>query len=87
MASDSTKSRSSGLEKEGSGFGKMDHNALEAELPEYTPRGTFEVAGLENYYSPIESYEGKHRYDPEYKWSPEEEQKVVRKVKGKKNLI
>jgi hypothetical protein len=90
MALESTKSDSSGFEKESSGFekednhfSKRDHNALEAELPEYTPGGTFETAGLENYYSPIESYEGKHRYDPEYKWSPEDEKKVVRKVREK----
>jgi hypothetical protein len=25
-------------------------------------------------------YEGRHRYDPEYKWTAEEEQRLVRKV-------
>lgn len=80
MASESTKSESSGLEKEAFGFEKRNPNSLEAELPEYTPGGAFETAGLETYYGPIESYEGKHRYDPDYKWTPEDEKKVVRKV-------
>jgi hypothetical protein len=80
MASESTKSESSGYEKDTSGLDKKDHIALEAELPEYTPGGTFETAGLETYYGPIESYEGIHRYDPEYKWTPEDEKKIVRKV-------
>jgi hypothetical protein len=76
----STNSWSSGHEKDANDFDQKDPKALEAELPEYTPGGTFETAGLENYYGPIESYEGKHRYDPEYKWTQEEEQKIIRKV-------
>jgi hypothetical protein len=87
MASESTKSGSFGLEKKTVDFEKRNPNSLEAELPEYTPGGTFETAGLENYYSPIESYEGKHRYDPEYKWTPEDEKKIVRKVSAMQFLI
>src|SRR4051794_17057563 len=41
---------------------------------------TFATAGLDSYYKPIPSYEGAHRYDPEFVWEPEEEKKVVRKV-------
>jgi hypothetical protein len=41
---------------------------------------TFQVDGLETFYKPIEGYEGKHRYDPEYTWSAADEGKVVRKV-------
>ena len=29
---------------------------------------------------PHESYEGRHRWDPEMSWTPEEEQKVIRKT-------
>jgi hypothetical protein len=35
---------------------------------------------LEEHYKPIESYEGYHRYDPQYTWTHEEEKKVIRKV-------
>jgi hypothetical protein len=40
----------------------------------------FETAGLEEYFRPISSYEGIHRYDPEYRWTEREEKQVVRKV-------
>lgn len=43
--------------------------------------GVFVSAGLDAaYYKPIDSYEGLHRWDPEFEWEPEEERKVVRKV-------
>ena len=45
-------------------------------LPRYV--GTFE-AGHE-FYTPIDKYEGKHRYDAEFEWEPKEERKLVRKV-------
>ncbi|OCK75436.1 MFS general substrate transporter [Lepidopterella palustris CBS 459.81] len=41
---------------------------------------TFETAGLDAYYKPIDEYEGLHRYDPEFDWESEEEKKVVRKI-------
>ncbi|KAH7117088.1 major facilitator superfamily domain-containing protein [Dendryphion nanum] len=42
---------------------------------------TFDAAGLETeYYKPIDTYEGIHRYDPDFDWEPEEERKVVRKI-------
>lgn len=42
---------------------------------------TFETeAELEEYYKPIPSYEGYHRYDPQYRWSPDDEKRIVRKV-------
>lgn len=81
MVALASSSASSGIEKDGKiGVNNRDHNALEADLPEYTPGGAFETAGLETHYEPIDSYEGKHRYDPEFKWTEEEEKKVVRKV-------
>lgn len=43
---------------------------------------TFDTAGLESHYKPIESYEGWHRYDPKFEWEPKEEKRVVRKVRG-----
>ena len=35
---------------------------------------------LERYYVPIDSYEGRHRYDPKARWTPEEEHKIVQKI-------
>jgi hypothetical protein len=32
-------------------------------------------------YRPVDSYEGIHRYDPEFEWKPEEEKRIVRKVR------
>ncbi|KAJ5288524.1 transporter [Penicillium angulare] len=32
------------------------------------------------YYKPIESYEGYHRWDPEFQWTEEEEKAVVKKI-------
>ncbi|KAH9827620.1 putative transporter [Teratosphaeria destructans] len=44
-------------------------------------RTTFENSEvLEEYYRPIESYEGYHRYDPHFQWEPKEEEKLVRKI-------
>jgi hypothetical protein len=42
---------------------------------------TFAIQGLGEHYVPIDSYEGRHRYDPKFEWEPEEERRVVRKVR------
>lgn len=43
---------------------------------------TFATQGLrEDHYRPVDSYEGLHRYDPDFEWAPEEEKRVVRKVR------
>lgn len=42
---------------------------------------TFATHGLrQDAYRPVDSYEGLHRYDPDFEWEPEEERKVIRKV-------
>ena len=46
--------------------------------PPPTYHATFE--GDQAFYVPIERYEGKHRYDPDFRWKPQEEKKLVRKV-------
>ena len=43
-------------------------------------KGTFETIGDVSFYSPIKSYEGKHRYDPNFQWESKEEIRLVRKV-------
>ncbi|KAI9719788.1 MAG: hypothetical protein M1812_003276 [Candelaria pacifica] len=48
---------------------------------EFQKRGrTFETFGDPSLYKPIDTYEGKHRYDPEFQWEPKEEKKLVRKL-------
>ncbi len=42
--------------------------------------GTFDNDSLESFYKPIESFEGAHRYDPNFQWDKKEEARVVRKV-------
>ncbi|KAL4893685.1 major facilitator superfamily domain-containing protein [Aspergillus ambiguus] len=41
---------------------------------------TFESTEDARFYRPIDSYEGIHRWDPEFDWSEKEEQKIVRKI-------
>lgn len=41
---------------------------------------TFEQTEDPRYYKPIDSYEGIHRWDPEFEWEEWEEKKIVRKV-------
>jgi hypothetical protein len=41
---------------------------------------TFLTAGLKDAYVPIDKYEGRHRWDPDFQWTVEEERKIVRKV-------
>jgi hypothetical protein len=43
---------------------------------------TYASAGLDAYYKPIERYEGYHRYDPNFDWEPEEERRLIRKVRS-----
>lgn len=40
----------------------------------------FESSTSEDFYAPVASYEGAHRYDPKFAWEPSEERKLVRKV-------
>ena len=40
----------------------------------------FDTTENPNYYKPIESYEGYHRWDPAFEWTEEEEKAVVKKV-------
>ncbi|KAJ6115009.1 hypothetical protein N7486_000787 [Penicillium sp. IBT 16267x] len=40
----------------------------------------FDTTEDPRYYKPIESYEGYHRWDPEFEWTEEEEKAIVRKI-------
>lgn len=42
---------------------------------------TFVTEGLaKEHYRPVNSYEGIHRYDPDFEWEPAEEKRILRKV-------
>lgn len=38
-------------------------------------------SGSETFYKPIDSFEGRHRWDPEFEWTEKEERRLVRKVR------
>jgi hypothetical protein len=70
-------------ESPASSFTKKEPAALEAEVNTTNPGQAFENVGLEKFYKPIPTYEGYHRFDPEFQWEPEEERIVVRRVRLK----
>lgn len=43
--------------------------------------GTFASSELDEFWRPVDNYEGLHRYDPKFDWEPTDERKVVRKVR------
>ena len=46
--------------------------------PELVRKG--DQTSLERYYVPIDTYEGRHRYDPKATWSKEEETALIKKL-------
>lgn len=42
--------------------------------------GTFEAREGHHFYRPIDSYEGLHRWDPNFQWTEQEEKRIVRMV-------
>lgn len=75
-------STSSSLEKDAfKGHETLDHSPGTGHgIDPSKHNATFETFGNETFYTPIEDYEGKHRYDPTFEWEPKEEKKLVRKV-------
>ncbi|KAJ5490159.1 Major facilitator superfamily domain general substrate transporter [Penicillium expansum] len=47
---------------------------------QYKTEGTFEAREGHHFYRPIDSYEGLHRWDPNFQWTEQEERKIVRKI-------
>lgn len=43
-------------------------------------RNVYETDEAKDIYKPIEGYEGAHRFDPGYQWTPEEEERLVKIV-------
>lgn len=78
---------------------RLDDKQIEAKIPveaivddtnlfkRSDQRGaTFDTSSLEEYYRPIDSFEGLHRYDPKYEWDPKDEKRLVRKVSSARAL-
>ena len=76
-------SASSSVEKDGfKGHETLDHAPKTGHGIDPSKHNvTFETFGDETFYTPIDTYEGKHRYDPTFEWEPKEEKKLVRKVR------
>ena len=47
---------------------------------------TFASEGLQDFSKPIDSYEGRHRWDPKFEWDEKEEKRLTRKVSGNRGL-
>jgi len=65
------------------GGGKAEAPLLKTLDISFTERAgvkAFDNVSLEDYYKPIDDYEGRHRWDPEFVWEAKEEKRVVRKV-------
>ncbi|KAJ3041209.1 hypothetical protein HDV00_009747 [Rhizophlyctis rosea] len=43
----------------------------------------FDIEELAEHYMPRDDYEGRHRFDPKFQWTAEEERKLVRKIDWK----
>jgi hypothetical protein len=52
-----------------------------------TRESAFDTESFESYYKPIKSYEGYHRWDPNFQWEAKEENKLVRKVGSPQETI
>jgi hypothetical protein len=68
-AAESTNSSSDNLESQSTNY--TDHVFSDPKIADYW-RAVYEKA----------QYEGRHRFDPSYTWTPEEEKRLRRKVRG-----
>jgi hypothetical protein len=68
-------------EKDSPGTSNQGDSDKEWQKTEHQVReGTFDAVEGHHFYRPIDSYEGLHRWDPEFEWTEDEEKKIVRKV-------
>jgi hypothetical protein len=75
------KSYGAGIDSKGIGeSGKYALSDSSSDQNSISEGKTFLTAGLKDAYVPIDKYEGKHRWDVNFQWTPEEEKAVVRKV-------
>jgi len=71
----------SASEKNSPGASIQDDSDREWQKTQYQGgEGTFDAVEGHHFYRPIDSYEGLHRWDPDFQWTEDEEKKIVRKV-------
>lgn len=77
-AVDDNRRRSSGLDGRGMGNAVISEPGI---FKKATRGATFEHDGTsEEFYKPIPTFEGIHRWDPDFEWEPKEEKRVVRRI-------
>lgn len=80
-AGDEKTAKSSISEKDSQGISSQDESDKELQKTQYAGEGgTFDAGEGHQFYRPIDSYEGLHRWDPDFQWTEDEEKKIVRKV-------
>lgn len=80
-AGDEKTAKSSISEKDSQGISSQDESDKELQKTQYAGEGgTFDAVEGHQFYRPIDSYEGLHRWDPDFQWTEDEEKKIVRKV-------
>ncbi|KAJ5917149.1 Major facilitator superfamily domain general substrate transporter [Penicillium verhagenii] len=80
MATEEKTAQVSAIQKDSPGASVLEDSDQESQQKQGYETGTFEIKEGHEFYRPIDSYEGIHRWDPEFEWTEEEERKVVRKI-------
>lgn len=63
-------------------YDSKDASSLETASIDSGEKPVFDTAGTSHeFYKPIASYEGIHRWDPDFKWSAPEETKLIKRVR------
>ncbi|KAL6239646.1 hypothetical protein BDW75DRAFT_249733 [Aspergillus navahoensis] len=67
------------VEADSRGVSETDDSDREQGRPRFK-NSTFSASEDPRFYKPIDSYEGLHRWDPDFEWTDEEERRIVRKI-------
>ncbi|KAL4980144.1 major facilitator superfamily domain-containing protein [Aspergillus desertorum] len=67
------------VEADSRGASETDDSDREQGRPNFT-KSTFSATEDPRFYRPIDTYEGLHRWDPDFEWTEEEERRIVRKI-------
>jgi hypothetical protein len=68
-------------------FAPVDKDSVAESIDDFENRGiagvhgsVFDDTDAKLFYAPVEKYEGRHRFDPDATWTPEEEHRLLRTV-------
>ncbi|KAL4742728.1 major facilitator superfamily domain-containing protein [Aspergillus similis] len=67
------------VEADSRGVSETDDSDREQGRPDFK-KSTFSATEDPRFYKPIDTYEGLHRWDPDFEWTEEEERRIVRKI-------